>query len=193
MLTTPPIRDEAPISDFLYPDSVVRADPLFDLELGALAVGDPSGGLRQVTWEGWFHDGALFVRRRPDGVVEQVLDGLGLVTELGLTFDANMRPHFAYVEDGTAKFYWYDTQQASNVVTSYPGATSPRLCLDDKRDRQSANRDVLLYYLTNGNLCARQQRDRYGVEYVLMATSAVRISRVGMSTGNRVRVELSDH
>lgn len=192
MLTTPPLNLAAPVTNFLAPDDQPRTNLLYDLELGALAVGDPAGGLRQATWQGWYASGALWVKRLPDGEETQVLGSLGAVTEIGMTFDSNMRPHFAFVEAGVPKFYWYDTQQAANVITTYADITSPRLCLDDKRDRQSASRDILLYYLRAGNLCARQQRDRYLTEYVLMATTALGIIRVGMTTGNRVRVELAE-
>ena len=167
-----------------------QASLLRDLALGSLLISDPTGGLRQATWEGYLDGQTFKVWIPPSGIVTDVLTVTGQVTELSLAFDSNMRPHFAYVEDGVPKFYWYDTSTNQNTITPYPGITSPRLCLDDKRDRQGASRDVLLFYLREGSLYCRQQRDRYEVEYFLQETAALAIDQVGMAAHNRLRIEL---
>ena len=190
MLPTPYIQPLAPSADFLAPDNVARASLLRDLELGSLLISDPTGGLRQATWEGYLDGQTFKVWIPPSGSVTSVLTVTGTVTELSMAFDSNMRPHFAYVEDGVPKFYWYDTSTNQNTITPYPGITSPRLCLDDKRDRQGALRDVLLFYLREGSLYCRQQRDRYEVEYFLQETAALAIDQVGMAAHNRLRIEL---
>ncbi len=46
-------------------------------------------------------------------------------------------------------------------------ARTPRCTHDDKRPRQSPVADIVLAYLRGGALYARQQRDRYQVEYLL--------------------------
>ena len=190
MLPTPYIQPLAPPADFLVPDNVARVSLLRDLELGSLLVSDPTGGLRQATWEGYLDGQTFKVWIPPSGTITDVLTVTGQVTELSLAFDSNMRPHFAYVEDGVPKFYWYDTSTNQNTITPYPGITSPRLCLDDKRDRQGASRDVLMFYLREGSLYCRQQRDRYLVEYFLQDTEALAIDQVGMAAHNRLRIEL---
>ena len=190
MLPTPYIQPLAPSANFLAPDDIPRTSLLRDLELGSLLLFDTAGGLRQAVWEGYLEDNALRVWVPPSGLVTEVLGNLGTVTELSLAFDSNMRPHFAYVEDGVPKFYWYDTSTNQNTITPYPGILSPRLCLDDKRDRQGASRDVLMFYLREGSLYCRQQRDRYEVEYFLQETAALAIDQVGMAAHNRLRIEL---
>lgn len=190
MLPDPPLNFDAPITEFLAPDNQLRCDLLRDQELGSLAVNDPAGGLMQAVWEGWLDGQTLKVRPLPAGTVTDVLTVTGTVTELSLAFDSNMRPHFAFVEDGDTKLYWYNTSSGHNETLTLSGATSPRLCLDDKRARESASRDILLFYLSSGSLYCRQQRDRYETEYFLIATDAVRIGQVGMSKGNRIQIEL---
>lgn len=190
MLPDPHLNFNAPVSEFLAPDNQIRCDLLRDQEMGALAVNDPTGGLMQAVWEGWLDGQTLRVRPLPDGTITDVLTVAGTVTELSLAFDSNMRPHFAFVEDGDTKLYWYNTGSGHNETLTLAGATSPRLCLDDKRDRESASRDILLFYLRSGSLYCRQQRDRYEIEHFLIDTAAVRIGQVGMAKGSRVQIEL---
>lgn len=195
MLTTPKININAPPGNFLEPEDLPRCNLLSDKEIGSLELGDPTGGLSQAVWRCWFEDGFLKVQRLatdelPIGDIIVVQEIEGEVTEISVTFDSNMRVHIVYIEEGVTKLYWYNTQTAQNEIRIFEAASSPRLCLDDKRDKQSANRDILFYYLQNGALYARQQRDRYDIEYLIFETNAVRIGQVGMGRNNRVQIEL---
>ena len=197
MLPDPHLNFAAPVTAFLAPEDLPKCEPLRDYEMGSLAVNDPAGGLRQAVWAGWLDGQTFKVQRLPDGPVTEVLTVVGEVSELSLAFDSNMRPHFAYLEDDQAKLFWYNTFSGQNEILDLPGIYSPRLCLDDKRDRQGANRDVLLFYLRAGDsssasagLYCRQQRDRYTIEYFLIDTQAIMIGQVGMAVGNRVQIEL---
>jgi hypothetical protein len=115
----------------------------------------------------------------------------GAPTELSLAFDQNCRPVIAYVEAGTIKLYWFDTQAAAQTTTAFDGlGTSPMLCLDDKRTEAATSSDVLLAYLRDGYAYYRQQRDRYGIEYTLgrVLGASPRIMGWGMSAANRVQL-----
>ncbi len=196
MLPNPAINFNAPITAFLPPENQVRCDMLTDYEMGSLLIRDPTGGLQQAIWKGWLEDQTFKVQLASGGPITDVLTVTGEVTELSLAFDSNMRPHFAYMEDDQAKLFWYNTQTSQNEILSGLDHYSPRLCLDDKRDRQSANRDILLFYLRaesssyDRGLYCRQQRDRFEIEYFLIDTPAVMIGQVGMAVGNRVQIEL---
>lgn len=190
MITTPPITPNAPISEFLSPENELRCTREDDKELGSLALYNPLGGLRQAVWRCFLSDQWVSLQRLPDGAITKEIAISALATDLSLAFDSNMRPYFAWVEGLATKLYWYNTQSEQNEIFQIANAFSPRLCLDDKRPRQSANRDVILCYLRDGALYARQQRDRFETEIFMMETDATELGQIGMSKGNRLQIEL---
>ena len=118
------------------------------------------------------------------GVPEVVVFTAFGVTELNLAFDQNMRPFFAYVENGQAKFRWYDTVLGANRITDLgPNDYSPRCCMDDKREMQTSlgSNDIILAYMRAGALYYRQQRDRFENEYLLHADVNAKFLRIGMN------------
>lgn len=136
-----------------------------DYEFGGIALNDPSEGLQYQIWR------ARILERNKEIVLDAeetseftIIQGTN-ITEVSLTFDSNMNPAIAYVEDGTPRFYWFDTLAGMQVTTDYPGIITPRVSLDDKRPMQSAIRDVIFTYLRDGQVYYRQQRDRYTIEY----------------------------
>lgn len=179
-------------SAFLAPDDRVRASLLVDYEMGGADIGDPSQGLQVKAWEARVDGNNIQVRPDGAGAWTTVTSDTS-ITELALAFDQNMRPTVAYVAGGTAKMYWYDAVAAAYVTTSYPGATSPVVTMDDKRDMQIGLNDVLLFYLQGGRVKHRRQRDRYTIEYDLadVPTGMTRIARWGFTEGKRIQLEFS--
>jgi hypothetical protein len=175
---------------FKPPDDVDPPNTLTDYELGGVALQDASQGLEVQTWT-----------LRADGDTGQVFIGAALVfetllftapgiTELSLAFDQNMRPFVAFVQNGQAKYRWYDTVLGANRITNLdPDDISPRCTLDDKREwqvSQGAN-DIILAYVRGGNLYYRQQRDRYETERLLYEGVPGRFLRVGMNSQRRLQ------
>lgn len=184
------LSDSPVAATMLDPDGRARASLLVDYELGGADIGDPSQGLQVKAWEARVSAGVI--QTRPDGVGAwtDVTSDTG-ITEIALAFDQNMRPTVAYVAAGVAKLYWYDAVAASYVTTTYAGATSPVVTMDDKRPMQVGLNDVLLFYLRAGRVRHRRQRDRYTIEYDLAAipSGMTRIVRWGMTVANRVQLE----
>jgi hypothetical protein len=174
--------------NFLVPDHIVKS-PLIDYEIGGVAPQDNSQGNNSYEWKATYEEPEIRLSREPYCNYIVVLSEYD-VTELSFTFDQNMRHIIAYIQNGLCKLHWFDIQINSYTTTSYPGAISPKVALDDKRDIATAYNDVLFFYLKDGNLCYRQQRDRFGIERVLAATNAPGIRRIGMTTGLRFAVEL---
>lgn len=185
------ILSEDPVAaTMLDPDGRGRSTLLVDYELGGAGVGDPSQGLQVQVWEARVSAGVI--QTRPDGVgawtdITSDTD----ITEIALAFDQNMRPTVAYVAGGVAKMYWYDAVAAAYVTSTFTGATSPVVTMDDKRPMQIGLNDVLLFYLKAGRIMHRRQRDRYTIEYDLGAvpTGMTRIVRWGRTVANRVQLE----
>jgi len=176
----------------LSPDNRDRTDLLLDYELGGVALNDPSAGLQVQPWEAWSDGAHLWVAPSPGRTpTTLLLTGSG-ITEVALAFDQNMRATVAYVESGTAKLRWFDTSIGAMTTTSYAGATSPMLTLDDKRalSTLTGTSDVLFAYIRAGSVYYRQQRDRFTIERLLGALppSSTRIDRIGMGANNRLQI-----
>lgn len=162
---------------------------LKDRESGGIALSDPSAGLQYQIWTAEISaDRTQIVVSAPSVAATTLYTGVN-ISEVSLTFDQNMRPVLAFVEDGIAKLRWFDTVPQEQVVTVF-GADyiTPRVTLDDKRLTQNANSDVILAYLRDGNLYHRRQRDRFQTE-LLLATGVKSsgIAKIGMGRGYRLQ------
>lgn len=159
-------------------------------EIGGIALSDTSEPFKYY-WYGYVKGKAIYLHRSGAEPVT-VLAFAGSVTEMSFSFDQNMRPTIAYVENGVAKLYWYDASVAKNVLTLYPNITNPRLSLDDKRKFNIGNSDIIFAYVIDYNrLCYRLQRERYGAEHVLLTDTTksddepLELFTIGMSIENR--------
>lgn len=180
-------------SPFRAPDGIERPSYLVDYELGGRDLNDSSEGLEVHTWIAEYNPATGDVSVFAPGVPQTtVFTALGL-TELSLAFDQNMRPVVAFVQNGQAKFFWYDTVLGATRINDLPaGSFSPRCCMDDKRDMQTSQgqNDVIIAYLRGTSLYFRQQRDRYENEYLLTASiPGRRLVCVGMNQGRRLQFE----
>lgn len=173
----------------LAPDNQTRV-LLVDRELGGVAISDTTQGLQYRTWRAWYVSPDVRVAPEDDlGNYTSVNVGAG-VTELSLSFDINMRITLAYVQSGVCKLYWYDSSLPGYTTTTFTGASTPFLALDDKRELANSYNDVILFYVKAGNLCCRYQRDRYldAYEHTLQAVPPGRIVNVGMTDAFRIQL-----
>lgn len=195
MLPEHVLSSEIKLGLHIPPDNI---DPnvLVDYELGGVALNDPTQGLRVKVWRcRVVVDGVKEVTNvyvGAEDVPEVVFFAGQEITEISFTFDQNMNPFFAYIENGQAKFYWYDTTILDYRVTLLPvGSRSPKCCLDDKRRVHAATSDILLAYMREDKLYYREQRDRYEVEYQLASGyPGEDVLLLGMTHVNRVQFYL---
>ena len=95
-----------------------------------------------------------------------VSDAVGV----SISFDANARPCFAFQRGGsTVEIRRFVA--GSPTVYSWTGE-SPKLFYNGIVQRELDERDVVCYYVRNGALCARFQRDAFGTEYILLTAEA---------------------
>lgn len=176
----------------LQPDRIGRKGLTQDFERGGIALNDPSQGRDVQDW-----------RIRVDGTAIKIgpVDGAEVtyfieagVTEVSLAFDTNMRPTIGYMSSGACKLRYFDTLSLSEQTITIAGAKSPFLSLDDKRQTQNANSDILFFYIRANNLYFRQQRDRYQTERLLLTGVGANASihRVGMNAKLRMEVTLKN-
>ena len=157
-----------------------------DFESGGIGIQDPSEGLNYQIWEAVLSDDNV-VLSSPNTPKFIAYTGSN-ITEISFTFDRNMNFTLAFIQNGEAKLYWYDSQLGAMTTTNY-GATvsSPRVSLDDKRDLQSAVSDVIFAYVKDNNLCYRQQRDRFQTEYILKSGGVNKLKKFGINTKYRLQ------
>lgn len=158
-----------------------------DFEWGGIYIQDPSEGLMYQVWEAVLRDDNVLLKS--ETTPEFIAYTGANITEISFTFDQNMNFTLAFVQDGIAKLYWYDSAVSGFTTTSFgTSVISPKVSLDDKRPTQSAISDVIFTYVKNGNLYYRQQRDRFTVEYLLDGRGVInRIKKFGMN--NKLRLQ----
>ena len=182
------------VAPFQYPDNISSSSELVDYEMGGLAIQNPSKGLRYQMWKGWWDstDSTAYLEPEDTGIAIPIHTASN-VEEFCFTFDQNMRWSTACRFSGdTVEHRWYDTSVAAYVTTTYPSITSVRLALDDKRDMQVqlGGTDMIMTYISGGQVKWRIQRDRFLTEYIHPGpaiSESFRISHFGMSTKNRLQ------
>lgn len=180
------LSSEAVFANWLVPDDIKRTLTV-DREYGGIALRDATHGLDYQVWT-LVTDGTN-VNISAEDIPEVTLFSGTSITEVSLAFDQNMNPFVAFVDNGQAKFWWFDTFVGHQVFTNLAGS-SPRAALDDKRSLENGTSDIILAYIHNNNLCFRMQRDRYGVEYTLKTAVNATLGRIGMNVKNRLQFEL---
>lgn len=176
----------------LAPDGIERNDPTVDYELGGIALNDPSQGNQVQVWRCWTDGTSAWVAPDNNLAAKTLILTDFDITEVSIGLDQNMAPTVAYIAGGVCKLYWFDSLISGYRTTTYPNHYTPMLTLDDKREGQSGDNDILFFYVRDRKLCYRQQRERYGVERVLQTvpSNEVRIMSLGMSRSNRLQVRM---
>ncbi len=160
-------------------------------ERGGVALNNPSLGLQVKVWHAYIAPEGVMVEA-PDVPASLVLAGAG-ITDIDLAFDQNMNPFIAFTQNDVAKFYWHDPLIPGMTTTTLPaGSKRPRCTMDEKRGFLTDISDILLFYVRDGSLCQRAQRDRYAIEYPMMTVrNTAAMAHVAMASNLRLHVGLS--
>ena len=183
-------------SSAVYSDFVLAKQravtKLLDYEDGGIAINDPSEGLLYQEWRGRLI-GNDIVLDAPEASPTTIYSASG-ISEISFTFDQNMRPAVTYVQDGAAKLRWFNTTIEDYEIITLEDSVSPRVVLDDKRTLQSALNDIIWAYIRLGQLCYRQQRDRFLIEYVLHSGPMDGLLlKMGMNAGFRMQFMIGEY
>jgi len=167
-----------------------------DYEDGGMAIQNPAGGLNQQVWQArLFNAGekSSYVQMLSETVAPFIIWQRPYLTEFSFSFDQNMQPVLAYVENGQARLRFYDSvPQAFSIITLEQNAITPRVALDDKRDFLGyAQSDVLLAYLLNGHLVKRLGSERYQTTHLIKANvGSSGLVTIGMNRQLRMQYRL---
>ena len=186
------LSETAFISGFDFPVKTLSPeDKLQDWEKGGIALNDPSQGLLVQLWHFTLEidietgNGTVYVKA-PSTSKLFLFDGLG-ITEVSGAFDQNMNPFVAYIQAGDPKIWWYDGTVTSQIHSDLPvGAMDLRCTLDDKRDFNTSDSDIVLSYVRGGSLYYMYQRESYSIEH-LLAPDVYRLVSLAMNTGSRLQ------
>ena len=179
--TTTPV-----IGTFLYLQDTVYT-PLTQTVMGGIAISDPSKGRLYQPWSVNYDGTNILVN--PNTAAAVFTMAVPNVVAVSLAFDSNMGIVLAWITSaGIAVLYYYDSIAVAYTTHSFPGVTSCRLCVDDPADYFVGSSDVIFGYTNGTNLCYRQQRDRYLIEYTI-APSTKLLMRMGPTTANRLQFE----
>lgn len=175
-------------SDFLWPMRS-QSDLLTDYEMGGMQFQHADGALDAQLWTLTYADPD--VKLTSENGADITLFSRSGITELALAFDQNMNAFVAFVENGQAKFWWYDTTTSAMTFSDLPAdAVTPRSCLDDHTRAFRDTSDIILAYVRDGDLYYRQQRDRYATEYLLRTSAGTKLAAIGMNKGLRLQFQL---
>lgn len=175
---------------YVAPDNLSGFTRQADYERGGIALFDLSRGLTYQNWRAVWDQLSRQVTLSNESGFSRVMFSANGLSQLSLAFSVAMNPYFAYTEKGVTWLRWFDSTFAEEKIL-IPSATQPRLALDDKRPWNIINADVVLFYLKGNQLCKRYQRERFGVEHVMVnGVEGTRLGRVGMTRGLRVQVEV---
>lgn len=111
------------------------------------------------------------------------------VAEISGTFDQNGRPQVFFNTGSELCLWWYDPVAGANRTTAFGVGSNPFCTFDLKYGVDTEFSDVLLFYLREGAIYYRQQRDRYTIEYPTPVTeNAVFIEAADMAIDYRMQV-----
>lgn len=169
--------------------------------LGGVGLSNPTKGLQLQTWSGYVANVGLsnssvylFAQNTPDTLI---FTYPGIIW-MRFTFDQNMHPFVSFYDGVLSRYFWWDPTLPGNTITTMSsGPTYPSCMLDDPRalETRVGTSDIILGYINNNSLCYRQQRDRYGVEYVLYSginnlISNPFVNKIGMNEHYRLQFEI---
>jgi len=165
-------------------------------EDGGIALNDPTEGHDYQVWTGSLL-GDDIILSSPLTTDEIIYTDSG-ITEFSFTFDQNMNPVLAFVQNGVAKLRWYDATVGTQVVTEIGANTvTPKVLYDDKRVLEDSTSDVILAYILERDvggtiykdLYYREQRDRFLISYLLKEDVGGDLLNIGMGDNLRVVFE----
>ena len=163
---------------FLVP---YRMDKLVDYEWGGVDLADTSQGLQVKIWTCRYIGNQIIIT---DGLISHTVLNVENVTALSFSFDLSMRPIVTYLANEHCYLWWYDTAVSKQITSNLgTGITFPQLALDEHRDMQSSNADVIFSYIKNNKAYLRLQRERFLIEHEIAA--AKRLVQIGMMTNQR--------
>lgn len=166
-----------------------RFNPFRQNVLGGISLNNGSQGRMVQQWTIWYDKDINYIFVGPKDQSPVWSRPEPGVLGLSLAFDNNMNLVIAYRKIDGCYLYYYNTLSSGYTTRFFPDATACRVAVDDPRDFNNGNSDVIFVYTLNNKLYYRQQRDRYDIEYFIADTKR-QLQRAGPTSGYRFKIEL---
>ena len=164
-----------------------------DWESGPIAITDTTQGLFYQAWKLTFSAGDFILTPETTGGPVVALQGVDSV-QCTLAFDQNANYTIAWEDSvNQGHLYWFNSEQGQYETTDFANEIwGLMLCLDDKRSKQNAANDILLFYTLQSPsgyaLWHRRQRDRFENAILLRDPAWPYLHKLGMHEGLRVQI-----
>ncbi|MCJ8293384.1 MAG: hypothetical protein MJK15_03175 [Colwellia sp.] len=163
-----------------------------NVTIGPIALNDASEGLNNKFW-------ATYYDPITDNIILDDLAGttevitnepLG-VTRIGLAFDQNGNDVYAWItETDILMLRFFDSGIPGDTIVNLGAAQDVVITMDMKYQPSNARSDVLLFYIRNGGIFYRVQRESYAIENPTpVIAGASRLIDSGMRTDYRFQVK----
>lgn len=161
-----------------------------NVTIGPVAINDPSKELNNKFWAAYADAGDLYLSDTVDLTNTLILSEPDGIAKVALAFDQNANDTYAYITDlGELKLRFYDSLIPGDSLVSFGVVQSMTLAMDIKYYPSSDQSDILLYYIRDGAIYCRIQRDRFLIEYATpVITGASRLLDSGMRKDYRFQV-----
>ncbi|MFV0511835.1 MAG: hypothetical protein ACK5M8_21670 [Shewanella algae] len=173
--------------------SVSLVEP-HELEIGPTALNTSEGSIKENWWL-FRYTGVSVVASRFDNITEEfgeesVIFSAPDIKLLSATFDQLGRAIVFYETIHNKLYlYWFDPTLEQNTITEFGDGSYPFSTFDIRWDTSNARSDNMLFYIREGGIFYRLQRDRYNIEYATPVTeNAVFIKEADMSIYYRMQV-----
>jgi|GEM_PF-2918932 len=108
---------------------------------------------------------------------------------LSAAFDQLGKPLVFFDTGSDLRLWWYDPELSEHTKTIFGVGTNPFATFDLKYAVDIATSDILLFYIRDGDIYYRQQRDRYSIEYTTPVTPYVNnLLQADMSVDYRMQL-----
>ena len=184
------IADNVPIKYNNYGIAPYVPYAVKNVTIGPVAINDPSKELNNKFWAAYADAGDLYLSDTVDLTNTLILSEPDGIAKVALAFDQNANDTYAYITDlGELKLRFYDSLIPGDSLVSFGIVQSMTLAMDIKYYPSSDQSDILLYYIRDGAIYCRIQRDRFLIEYATpVTTGASRLLDSGMRKDYRFQV-----
>lgn len=132
---------------------------------GPVQVHDTSQGLLVKLWT-LRAEGGSAILSAPGSPATTLFTRAVDIDNVNLAFDQNGRATVCFEEEGGGAYlWWYDPVPQEPTFWLIPNAVTPRITLDDARQFNIGNSDIILGYVRAGTVRYRRQRDRFLDEF----------------------------
>lgn len=184
----------------LYPVRVLPKPPatfgnIRAVKVGPLAIGDSQGSINNRYWVCYQEASNVYLRGAVNdttwSTASLIFSEAQEIEALDFTFDQLGREIIFY-QVGTELRLWYFDSLASAFIKRVidANAEQPLAGFDLIDDTSDSMSDAHIFYVKQGSILERLQRDRYDVVYdSLVSYAGIKLKSCGMTAGNKFQVE----